>query len=113
MITVQKWKENTFEYFFLKQMKESINNHSDKKVYLGFDYGFFSGVNIYYGSLKDEGYAQKVYNAFKKEKIEIRLYCNIDYDFDLILLFGYINNEKQRQIFKKIRKKVMRVLTSL
>ena len=110
MLFLQKWEENSFEYNFLDDIKLKV---IDKKIYCGFDFGFFEGINIYYGSNKDNKLAFKLYDLLKKEKIKIRLITNIDYDFDLIVLFGYINLKKERKRVKKNKQKILKALTSL
>lgn len=112
MIYIQKWKNSTFEADFLNKVSQIFNNKENKKVYFGFDYGFFNGINIYYGSLKDESFAKRIASKFNDKKLNLRLYCNIDYDFDIIILFGYANLKKQRHYLRKNQKKIMEVLSS-
>lgn len=112
MIFFQKWSEHSFESKYLNNIRKHLKDNS-KKIYLGFDYGFFKGINIYYGSNKDKSFSYAIYKKFIDENINVRLYTNIPYDFDLIILFGYTNQKKERKYLKKKRKKIMKVLSSL
>lgn len=111
MIYYQKWQENTFEYDFLNKIKKVIEDKPNYKIYLGFDYGFFSGINIYYGTNKKSDLAFKLYDLLNKQKVKIRLICNISYDFDLIVLFGYTNNIQEIKNLKKYERKILKALT--
>ena len=111
MIYIQKWSENSFEGKYLKDISNVIKEKPNLKLYIGFDYGFFYGINIYYGSIKDKVYAQSLYDILKNRKFKIRLFTNIDYDFDIILLLGYTNNQNQRQYLWKNKKKLMKALS--
>ena len=113
LIYYQKWETSSFEYNFLNEIKKVIKDKPNKKIYFGFDYGFFCGVNIYYGSQKEDMLANKIYYLLKKEKINIRLKTNISYDFDLIVLFGYSNNEKEVKYLSKKKNKILKALTLL
>ncbi len=113
MLYFQQWEENSFENQFLKKVKNVLKDKPDQKIYLGFDYGFFCGMNIYYGSQKNEDLAQRAYQLFKSYHLPIRLITNISYDFDLILLFGYPNQRKERHILRKNEKKIMKALSFL
>ncbi len=113
MLYFQKWDKNSFEFQFLKKMKTVIKDKPNQKIYLGFDYGFFYGMNLYYGSDKSDRLAQKAYQLFKMNHIPIRLMTNIPYDFDLIILFGYSNLRKERHILRKKEKKIMKALSFL
>lgn len=113
LIYYQKWEKSTFEYNFLNEIKKVIKDKPDKKIYFGFDYGFFSGINIYYGSKKDDKLANNLYEIFKSIKLNIRLKTNISYDFDLIVLFGYSNNISEIKYLTKKKKKILKALTLL
>ena len=41
MLYLQKWEANSFEYNFLNDIKLKV---IDKKIYCGFDFGFFEGI---------------------------------------------------------------------
>lgn len=112
MIFFQKWSKHSFENKYLNSIKNNLKDN-ERNIYLGFDYGFFKGVNIYYGSNKDRDFSYKIYKKFINEKINVRLYTNIPYDFDLIILFGYTNQKKEKKYLKKNRKRIMKVLSSL
>lgn len=111
MLYFQKYKKNTLEYKFLNQIKNLINNEINIDCYFGFDFGFFSGINIYYGSKKDSKYASLLSDIFKNNNVNVRLTTNIDYDFDIIVLFSYVNNKISRKDFKKNKKIIMEALS--
>ena len=111
MIYFQKWEEGTFEYNFLKEIKKHIKEKPCLKLYVGFDYGFFCGMNIYYGSNHNSQHAQRLLSILNENKFNIRLFTNIDYDFDVILLLGYTNNKKERQYLWRNKKKLMKALS--
>ena len=110
MVFIQDYKKDTFQYQFLNQIKDKLHN-IDLKCYFGFDFGFFNGVNIYYGSKYNDYAAKKLYKLMKRAKINVRMLSNIDYDYDLIVLFGYINlaSEKERLNYEK--KTIMKTLS--
>ena len=110
MLHFQQYKKHTFEFNFLSQIK-SVVKDSNLKCYFGFDFGFLSGVNIYYGSHKDSKAAYFLYDLFKKENINIRLITNIDYDYDVIVLFGYVNTFWDKLILCKNKSKFMKALS--
>lgn len=111
MLYFQKWENNSFEYKYLNEIRKTVSDKKDKKIYFGFDYGFFNGTNIYYGTKKEKDLANKVYNLFNKTKLNIRLFTNIDYDYDLIILFAYSNNKKERKYLIKKKKKILKALS--
>ena len=111
MIYFQKWKENTFEFDYLEKIKQIFNKKPNFNLYIGFDYGFFCGINIYYGSKKNTYYAKKLYDLLTKYNLNIRLFTNIDYDIDVIILLGYPNTKKQRQYLWKKQKIIMKALS--
>ena len=111
MIYFQKWEKGSFEYNFLNEIKKHIKEKPYLKLYIGFDYGFFCGMNIYYGSNHDSKHAHKLLSILNENKFNVRLFTNIDYDFDVILLLGYTNNKKERQYLWKIKKKLMKALS--
>lgn len=110
LLYVQQYKKNTFEYKFLSQIK-SVVEDSNLRCYFGFDFGFFSGINIYYGSSKDDTPARHLYTLLKNENLNIRMMTNIDYDFDIIVLFGYINNYKEKIKLLKNKKNIVKALS--
>lgn len=109
MITYQLWNKDSFEYSFLNKIKAIVKKTS-LDIYFGFDYGFFDGFEIFYGTNKDSIIANKIYNELKKEKLNIKICSNIPYDFDLILLFGYTNNKTQRKYLKRKEKDIIKAL---
>ena len=111
MIYFQQWEKDSFEYIFLNEIKNVMKEKPNLKLYVGFDYGFFCGMNIYYGTNSDPSYAKLLHKLLKKEKLSIRLFTNIDYDFDVIILLGYSNNQKERQYLWKNKKKLMKALS--
>ena len=113
MLFFQKWDENTFEYNFLKLVKNNIKDKNKCKIYIGFDFGFSTGINIYYGSQKNNKYALKLERLFKEQNLNVRLVTNIEEDFDLIVLFGYINLYKERKYLKKYKSKILEVISLL
>ena len=94
-------------------MEEIFKNNINLDCYFGFDVGYFKGINIYYGSIKDSHAAFLLSKIFKEHNINIRLVTNIDYDFDLIVLFGYINNKKEKRCIKKNTGKILKALSLL
>lgn len=113
MLYFQKWPVNTFEYKFLKKVEKIINKQNNYKMYFGFDYGYFLGINIYYGSNHSDKLALKLKDKLQTNKGLIRLCTNIPYDFDLIVLFGYSNLRKQRLILRKKQKIILKALSKL
>ena len=113
MIYIQKWKKHTFQYRFLNKVEEIFKNNINLDCYFGFDVGYFKGINIYYGSIKDSHAAFLLSKIFKEHNINVRLVTNIDYNFDLIVLFGYINNEKEKRCIKKNTGKILKALSLL
>ena len=111
MIYYQKHSENTFEYDYLSYLKQNIKENPNINCYIGFDFGFFHGTNIYYGSNKNSKHAKDIYNNFIKNNIDVRLFCNIPSDFDVIILLGYSNIYKERYYLLKHIKKIMKAIS--
>ncbi|MDY2888452.1 MAG: hypothetical protein SOU19_02695 [Candidatus Caccosoma sp.] len=109
MLTLQIWDKNSYENSFLDKIK-AIVKATSLNIYCGFDYGFFDGFEIFYGTNKDSTIANKVYNELKNKKLNIKICSNIPYDFDLILLFGYTNNKTQRKYLKRKEKDIIKAL---
>lgn len=109
MIYYQLWDEKDYEYSFLNKLKAIVKDNK-KNIYFGFDYGFYNGIEIFYGSNKDKELSYRVYDELKKRKINIKIISNIPYDFDLIVLFGYTNNKKQKKYLIKKEKKVLKAI---
>ena len=110
LLYIQQWSKNSFEYNYLNNIKKVIN-HQNMKMYLGFDYGYFSGINVYYGSSNDPSLALKLKDCLIKNKLNVRLCVNIPYDFDIILLLGYTNLKKERHYLIKKKKNLMKALS--
>lgn len=107
-MTLQEWKKNTFEFRYLKNIQIKYLG----KVYIGFDYGYFKGINIYF---KDNTYKEKAYqlkNEFDKKNIFVRLCTNLPSDYDFIILLGYSNllSEKIKLIIQK--RKIKKALST-
>jgi hypothetical protein len=94
MIYYQNWSKNSFEYKYLKQIKKNIKENPNINCYIGFDFGFFCGCNIYY--FQENKLANDIYKAFKDNNLKVRLFTNIDYNFDVIIL--HITNWKLFEI---------------
>jgi hypothetical protein len=109
MYYYQKWSKHSFEYNYLKCIKEKIKENPNINCYIGFDFGFFRGVNIYYN--KENKYANTIYDNFIKNKINVRLFTNIDYDFDIIILLGYTNIPQEKRYLRKNKKIIMKALS--
>lgn len=109
MYYYQKWSKNSFEYNYLKFIKKNIKENPNIDCYIGFDFGFFHGVNIYYN--KENEFANAIYNNCIKNKINVRLFTNIDYDFDVIVLLGYSNIKHEKKVLRKNKKNIMKALT--
>ena len=109
MIYYQLWNKKDFEYSFLNKIKKIVKDNK-KNIYFGFDYGFYNGIVIYYGSNKDCKLANNVYNELKKRNIRVKVCTNIPYDFDLILLFGCINNRKKKKYLLKNEKRILEII---
>ena len=113
MVYIQKWNRFTFQYRFLQKVKKLINGNNKLYCYFGFDIGYFHGINIYYGSIKSNYTAFLLSKTLKNYQIDVRLTTNIDYNFDLIVLFGYINNKTQIKYIKKNKHKILKALSLL
>ena len=112
MIYYQLWDKKDFEFSFLNKIKKIVKDN-EKNIYFGFDYGFYDGFLVYYGSNKDCKLANNVYNELKKQNIKVKICTNIPYDFDLILLFGCINNKKQKKYLQKNEKKILEIIKNV
>ena len=112
MIYFQKWSDDSFESKFLKHLEKNIKK-SKLKLYIGFDYGFFLGINIYY--CNDDAFicAANMYNSFLKQKQLVRLFTNSDIskDYDIIILLGYSNLRKERLRLLKNKNKILKALS--
>lgn len=112
MLYFQKWNEDSFEYKILKFLKDNIKE-PNYNLYIGFDYGFFLGINIFYCNKNFKKHAEKIYFSFKQKSQKIKLLSNSDIsnDFDVIVLLGYSNliKEKMRILFNK--KKILKALS--
>lgn len=111
MIYYQNWSKNSFEYKYLKQIQKHIKENPNINCYIGFDFGFFCGCNIYY--FKDDTLAKKIYKNFKQSNLNVRLFTNIDYDFDVIILLGYSNLKCEKRYLRKSKNKIMKALSFL
>jgi hypothetical protein len=109
MYYYQKWSKYSFEYNYLEFIKKNIKENPNINCYIGFDFGFFSGVNIYYN--KKNEFADTIYNNFIKNKINVRLFTNIDYDFDVIILLGYSNNRHEKKYLRNKKENIMKALS--
>ena len=109
MIYYQNWSTNSFEYKYLKHIKKHIKENPNINCYIGFDFGFFRGINIYYNS--NNKTATNVYNNFIKNKINVRLFTNIEYDYDVIILLGYTNLLIEKIYLTINKKKIMKALS--
>lgn len=109
MYYYQKWSKNSFEYNYLKFIKQHIKENPNINCYIGFDFGFFVGTNIYYN--KENKYANTIYNNFINNKIKVRLFTNIDYEFDVIILLGYTNIKKEKWRLRKNKKIIVKALS--
>ena len=109
MIYYQNWSKNIFEYKYLKRIKKNIKENPNINCYIGFDFGFFRGVNIYYN--KENKSASNAYNNFIKNKINVRLFTNIDYNFDVIIFLGYTNLLIEKLYLLINKQKIMKALT--
>lgn len=112
MIYFQKWNNDSFESKFLKHIEKNIKK-PDLKLYIGFDYGFFLGTNIYY--CNDEAFfiASKINNSFIKQKQLVRLftYSDISKEYDIIILLGYSNSIKERLRLLYNKNKILKALS--
>lgn len=113
MIYLQKWKEKTFENRYLKSFKNIIKEPK-LNLYIGFDYGFFLGINIYYCNTDSFKEAKKINDSLKKCKQLIKLCTNIDVsnDYDIIILLGYSNLYKEKLRLLLNKKKILKALSS-
>ena len=113
MIYLQKWNKNTFEYKYLNCLKK-ITNKPELNLYIGFDYGFFLGINIFYCNEKGKIEAFNINNSLKKCNQLIKLCTNIDVtnEYDIILLLGYSNLLIEKIRLLKNNKKILKALSS-
>ena len=111
MIYYQKWKKDTFEYKYLSSISKKIKRNPNIKCYIGFDFGFFHGTNIFYNS--EEGYKKaKLLNDYLIENnVDIRLFTNIPYNYDLIVLLGYTNLKKEKNYLLNKKKIFMKAFS--
>lgn len=111
MIYYQNWSKNCFEYKYLKFIQKNIKENPNINCYIGFDFGFFCGTNIYY--FKENKLANQVYKNFIDNNLNVRLFTNIDYKFDVIILLGYTNINKEKKYLRKNKNKIMKALSFL
>ena len=109
MYYYQKWKKHSFEYNYLNYIRKNIKENPNINCYIGFDFGFFSGTNIYYN--KENKFANTINNNFINNKIKVRLFTNIDFDFDVIILLGYTNIKQEKRYLSKNKKIIMKALS--
>ena len=109
MLFIQKWKKNSFEHKYLSHLQNKIMFKPQLNLYLGFDYGFFCGLNIYYSSEKGKKYANILKEKFNKKNIKVRLMTNIESNYDIILLLGYSNLKKERLKLIIFKNKIVNV----
>jgi hypothetical protein len=112
MLYFQKWSENSFEYKFLKFLKDNIKE-PNFNLYIGFDYGFFLGINIFYSNKDAKKHAEKIYISLKNNNQKIKLLCNSDIskNFDVIILLGYSNLSKEKRRLSLNKKKILKALS--
>lgn len=112
MILFQQDYTTRFERKIIKKISKKTPNRSEK-IFIGFEYGFFKGCNIYYGNLQAYKKAKKIYDAFVKEKIFVRLFTNLACEYDVVIFLGYTNRLSERvKIYKKLSK-IIKALSSL
>lgn len=112
MFYYQKWKKDSFEYKYLYKLSKKIKENPNIKCYIGFDFGFFHGLNIYYGSNNGYQYGKTICENLLKNNVDIRLFCNHHYyNFDLIVLLGYSNISQERFYLSKKIKKIMKAFS--
>ena len=104
MIYYQKWKKDTFEYKYLSSISKKIKKNPKIKCYIGFDFGFFHGTNIFYNSEKGYEIAKKINDYCLNNNLDIRLCTNIPYNYDLIILLGYTNLKKEQKYLLQKKK---------
>lgn len=97
MIYYQKWKKGSFEYKYLYSISKKIKRNPNIKCYVGFDFGFFHGTNIFYNSNKGYEKAKYINEFLICNNVDIRLFTNIPYNYDLIILLGYTNIKKEKK----------------
>lgn len=112
MIIYQQDFITPFERKVLHYLQKKLSD-SQYEVFIGFEYGFFKGMNLYYGNEEVYFKAKEVYDRLKQEKILIRLFTNLPCDYDLIIFLGYTNQFTERiRIIKKMSK-IVKALSSL
>lgn len=104
MIYYQKWKKDTFEYKYLSSISKKIKKNPNIKCYIGFDFGFFHGTNIFYNSDKGYKIAKNINDYCVNNNLDIRLFTNIPYNYDLIILLGYTNLKKEQSYLLQKKK---------
>lgn len=111
MITYQQCKKNSFEEKILKRL--NINDNPNIKCFIGFDFGFFRGVNVYYKNDIDENIKNNIYQKVLESKINLRLFTNYNSEYDVIILLGYTNLRCERKYIKKNIDKFLKLFTFL
>ena len=89
----------------------TIKENPNINCYIGFDFGFFCGCNIYY--FQENKLANDIYKAFKDNNLKVRLFTNIDYNFDVIILLGYTNLKCEKRYLRKNKNIIMKALSFL
>lgn len=99
MIVYQKCKKNSFEEKYLKKL--NINDNPNINCFIGFDFGFFRGMNVYYSNNIDKKLKERLSECIKNSKVNLRLFTNYDCEFDIVVLLGYSNLKCEKRYLKK------------
>ena len=104
MVVYQKCKKNSFEEKYLKKL--NINDNPNINCFIGFDFGFFRGMNVYYSNNIDKKLKEKLSECIKNSKVNLRLFTNYDCEFDIVVLLAIIITQLlwNKSIFTKKKK---------
>lgn len=104
----QQTIKHSFEYKILNKIKSNLE-HKIKKdklvinenIFIGFSYGNYHGINIFYNQRKHEKTAKFIKNILENNKIDIRCFSNLNMEYDIEILLGYADNKKEKEEIKK------------
>jgi len=97
----QAVKKNSFEYKTLKKFKKILENKLHKNqinvsenILIGFSYGDYEGVNVFYETKKSESTARFLKGILENNHITIRCFSHLEMEYDIEILIGRVHNKK-------------------
>lgn len=100
----QAVKKNSFEYKTLKKFKKILENKLHKNqinvsenILIGFSYGDYEGVNVFYETKKSESTARFLKGILENNHITIRCFSHLEMEYDIEILIGRVHNKKGKK----------------